>query len=341
MRRSFFSLLMALATTVVLIILGTENRGQALAAFFLAPLTNNYYLGSMISQASLLLLTGSGVCIAFSAGTFNLGGDGQAYAGGLSAALVFLLFQAVPGAGIAPVFLVIILALLGSLGASSLQGFLAGTLRNRLQIDPMISSFLVAAALVPFMDSLIIGPLRDGGGNLLAMPELESAFQIPHLSSNPRLHGGIIISLIIWSGTILWYSQSRQGFELKITGANSEFAEFLGVDVGTVARNALVVSAALHGIAGYLALVAVQHAAVIGFTAGLGWNGIAVSLVARNKLENMPFAALVFAYLSTGAKAAMIYTSFSFELSTIIQAVVFLLISVQYRSTLFTFLRPK
>ena len=328
MRKAILPLSLSVLLAVILISLGTDQVFLALRAFFIAPLSNPFYLTSMISLASLLLLSGSGISLAFSAGSFNLGGEGQSYAGGLAPAFLMLLMGSRMEAWMAP--LILLLGILTAMLVSGVQGWAAAELKNRLSIDPLISTFLLSSALLPFMDSLIIGPLRDQESNLLSMPRIPEFLRLPALPSLPRIHLGILLSLAAWAAVMLWYHHSRRGFEVKMAGANADFARFMGLPVGRLLSLVMIVSAALHGLAGFIALVGVQHAAVVGFTAGIGWNGIAVSLIGGNRLRNLPVSALIFASLITASNAAMVFTDFSFELSTVIQASVFLLISVDF-----------
>lgn len=328
MSKSLRAIGLAAGIAVALVLLGSAQPLDAIRAFFLSPIINRYYVSNMISNAAALLLSGTGVAIAFSTGAFNLGGEGQAYAGGFAAALV--LASPVFPAGAAPI--IMILALTAAILASSIQGMTSGMLQAKLGIDPLISSFLFSAALIPLMDGLLIGPLRDKTSNLLSMPPIHEHFHLPALQAMPRLHLGIIIAVAIWALIFLWYRGSRRGYEMRIVGSNPNFAQYAGLSTRALMSLSLALSAGLHGIAGFLALTGVQHAAVVGFTSGIGWNGIAVSLIGGNKLKNLPLSALVYSYLLTAGNAAMVYTDFSYELSAIIQASIFIVISIDFVS---------
>lgn len=308
---------------VILITLGTDQPLRAMNAFFLAPFSNSYYGSSLLSLSSLLLLSGLGVSIAFSSGSFNLGGEGQSYAGGLAAALILLYVPQIPG--FTP--LILLLALACAVLVAVILGWISGILKTRLNIEPLISSFLLSSAIIPLMDGLIIGPLRDQQSNLLSMPALADAYRLPALESLPRIHAGIPIAIAIWLAVVFWFRRSKLGFEFKVTGANREFAGHSGINVKRIVILGMVLSALFHAVAGFIALTAVSHAAILGFSSGIGWNGIAVSLIAGNRREMLPLGSLVFAYLITASNAAMVYTNFSFELSALIQALVFLTVT--------------
>ena len=91
----------------------------------------------------------------------------------------------------------------------------------------------------------------------------------------------------------------------------------------------LVLSGALHGLAGGLAILCTQHMAVKEFSFGMGWNGIAVSLIAKNNPLAVVPAAVFFAWLEAGAKAAMLHSDVTFEIAAIVQSVIFYLITAE------------
>ncbi len=91
----------------------------------------------------------------------------------------------------------------------------------------------------------------------------------------------------------------------------------------------MILSGALHGLGGGLAVVGTHHMALKEFTFGIGWNGIAVALIAKNHPLGVVPAALFFAYLDAGAKAAMLHSDVTFEIAAIIQSVIFYLVTAQ------------
>ena len=116
---------------------------------------------------------------------------------------------------------------------------------------------------------------------------------------------------------------------MRITGLNREFARYGGIAIAGYTVLPMAASGGLHGLAGAFFVLGTHHAAIEGFTAGLGWNGIAVALIGRNHPLLIVPAALVFAFLESGARVASLQTEFTFELGAIIQAVIFFMITAQ------------
>ncbi len=315
------ALLAALLVTVLLLVFGSPNPARALRAFFLGPFSNRYYFGNMLDGAGLLLIAGLGVSAAFRAGVFNLGGDGQIYIAGLVAAVVCL---ALPQA---PAVFGIVLALVAAVAVGMLLAGVCGLFKYLWGTDELITSFLISAAIVPSVSYLIVGPLRNQQSNLLTTERIAEQFRLLRLLPPSNLNLALLFALLLAPLAHFLLYHTVRGYELRITGLNREFARYGGIAIGAYTAVPMAISGGLHGLSGAFAVLGTHHAAIQGFTIGLGWNAIAVALIGRNHPLLIIPAALVFAYMEAGAKAAMLHTEFSFELGAIIQAVIFFMIT--------------
>lgn len=313
----------AVVVTVVLLVVGSPSPLRALRAFFWGPFSNRYYFGNMFDTAGLLLVAGLGVSAAFRAGVFNLGGDGQIYICALVTAVVCL---AIPEA---PAFVGIITAAAAAVLTGMVLGGLAGLFKYLWDTDELITSFLMSAALVPSVSYLIVGPLRNPQSNLLTTVRIAEQFRLLRILPPSDLNVSLLFALLLAPVAFFFLYYTLRGYELRITGLNREFARYGGIAVGAYTVFPMAASGGLHGLTGAFAVLGTHHAAIQGFTIGLGWNAIAVALIGRNHPLLIIPAALVFAYLEAGSKAAMLHTEFSFELGTIIQAVIFFMITAR------------
>ena len=128
----------AIALTLILIFFSSPNPGRLVRAFFLGPWSSPWFLGNTLDGIALLLVSSLGAAMAFRGGTFNLGGEGQIYIGGLTASMVLLSFRSFP----APLLLG--LAALAAVLTGGLIGGLSGLLKKTLGINELISSFLLS-----------------------------------------------------------------------------------------------------------------------------------------------------------------------------------------------------
>jgi simple sugar transport system permease protein len=315
--------LAGLALALLLLALGSAHPDRAIAAFLLAPFSNSFYLGNLLDQASLFLACALGFLAGMRMGVFNLGGEGQAYLGAIVS-----LELGLSTAGLPPL-LGVPLALLAGSAVAGLLGVLAGVVRKFLGINELITSFLLSCAILPLVDFAVAGPLRDTGGSLLATPPVPDAWQLPGLLPPSTLNAGILVLPFLSAGLLFLFRRTRTGFDARLATDSPEFALSQGVPIAGLAILGLGLSGGLHGLAGGLAVYGSYHAVYAGLTAGLGWNGIAAALIGRSSPLGAVLGSFLFAWLGTGAQATMIHTDFTFELSGLIQGVVFLLITMQ------------
>ncbi|MGM0431871.1 MAG: ABC transporter permease [Spirochaetota bacterium] len=326
--RGYLNSLIAVAAALVFIILlllsVAEDPFETLIAFMSGPFSNTYLVGNMLATAAILIIAGAGMSISFQAGLFNLGGEGQIYTAGTAAAVTGLLLP--PGIGIAG--MVAISAVGISTGA--LIAALSGYLRAKFRVHELISTFLLSSALVYLINFLIAHPLRNTSGFLQSTRKIPEAFHLSSFLEPSNLTAALPIALTAAVLLALWLYRSPPGYELRVSGSNPAFANFGRISRMKCSILPLAVSGGAFGLAGSLMVLSTQHAAIVGFTSGYGWNGIAVALIARrNPLFAIP-AGLLMAWLETGIRTAMSGTSLGFQLSTIIRGLLLLLITMQF-----------
>ena len=315
----------AFLISLLIVVILSREPVRAAYYFFIGPIISRFHAGNLLDGAALLMCTGLGISLAFRSGTFNLGGEGQSYAGALVASQIAIspLLARLPGPVGIPVLLVTAAFVGGAIAA------LSGYLRAKFDIDELITSFLVSSAMIPIIDYLVAEPLRDQSGYLLATEEIPISTRFSHLFEPSSLHAGLFIAILLAVMLSLVIRRTRLGYELRITGTNARFARYGGIKTGRFLVVGMGLSGALHGLAGGLYVVGTRYMCVQGGTFGLGWNGIAVALIAENQPLAVIPAAIIFSYLQTATKTAMLNTGFSFELSAIVQATVFFLITVK------------
>jgi ABC-type uncharacterized transport system permease subunit len=320
----------AFSAAILLLALFSGSFWDALALFFVGPFENAYYFGNMLNAAIALVLCGLGAAISFASRNFNLGGEGQIYIGAIVTTAICLSFPE-GGSLVVP----IAAAAAGSL-AGALLGSLSGALKRALGVDELISSFLVSAAVVYLGDFLIAGPLRDRASNLQATPEIPSAYQLSRIFPPSSLSTGCLVALA--AVLILYFimGRTRFGYELRICGLNRDFARCVGIDTGAYIVEPMAISGALHGLAGAALILGTYHRAMKGFSSGIGWSGMAVALIAGNAPLAVLPAALLFAYLEAGGKAVMVGADVSSEIVSVVQSVVFFLVTARALRAPFT-----
>ena len=317
------TILISFVFVVVLIVLLSRQPGQTIYYFFLGPFTNRYYFGNMLNQSVPLILTGLGISLAFKSSVFNLGGEGQAYSGALVSTVIFL---ALPGAA-GPIggFL----ALAAAIAAGSILAGLSGFFRMKWGTDELISSFLISSAVVLIINYFITGPLADPASNLLTTRIIADQYKLPIIFPPSKLNISVIFVVLIALLSYFFLFRTQWGYEMRMCGINREFALYGGINVSRYLLIPMVISGGLHGLAGGISIAGTYYKCLKGVTAGMGWNGIAVALIAKNNPLAVIPAAVFFAYLSAGAQAAMLHSDVTFEIAAVAQSIIFFLVTAQ------------
>ncbi|MDR2103466.1 MAG: ABC transporter permease [Treponema sp.] len=322
----------ALLLTIFLITANSPNPGKTLGAFFLGPWSSPWFLGNTLDSIGLLLTASLGVVLAFRGGCFNLGGEGQIYLGGLTAAVV-LLFGGKGLAGTGWSFGILCLAGLAALAAGGAMGALSGVLKKRYGANELITSFLLSSALSPAADYLISGPLRDHSGNLLATERFAGNRILPKLLPPSNLSLAFVFALALVALGYLFINRTVWGYRFRIAGSAPAFARYGGINPERGWFPAMAASGALGGLAGFFAVAGTYGVCHLNFSGGLGWNAIAVALIARNRPLALIPAALIYGWLKAGSDSALLAAGLQFETSAFIQAVVLILSTVHIRGS--------
>jgi simple sugar transport system permease protein len=319
-----------LLTIALLIVASSPNPAVPLATFFAKPFSSWWYVGNTLNMAGLLILAGAGSAFALRTGTFNLGGEAQIYAPALVTATILAQGGMAAGSGgTTATAMRFAVALVAAAGTGALLGFIPGILKSRFRITEILSSFLLSAAITPVIDYLVAGPLRDKGKNLLATPPIEGAFRLPPVATPSYFNASFFVAVAVALCAGFFLSRTRAGYRFRVAGTAPEFARFAGFPVSTASVSGMTVSGALHGLAGFFAVTGTWYACLEGFSSGMGWSALAIALIAgQNVLAVIP-AAVLYAWLETASDAAVLSTGFSFDSTSLMQAVIFLVISAQ------------
>lgn len=307
-----------------LLVFKQEAPLESLYDFFIMPFTNSFYFGNLLDTATLILLSAIAFLIPTKLGFFNLGGEGVCYLSALVSVQFALQFS-----NMAQPWGIILGCTLAFLISASL-GFISAVLKLYFKINELISTYLISAAIIPLLDYAVAEIFRDENGSLLATPYIESSWQLKKFLEPSSLNISIFIVLLIAFAVLIMLNFTRQGYEIKITGDNADFAFSQGIKLPKVFIRTVSLSTGLYGLVGAFIVYGSQHYVYSGITAGLGWSGISAALIGQSNPLGAIFGAFIFAWIDAGSKTSMIHSNFSFDLSSIIQGVIFLLITLNF-----------
>lgn len=325
---SLLIVLIALFGVILLSFLLSKTPIRTLRYFFLGPLQNTYYFGNMLNGAIPLIFGGLGVSLAMKSGNLNLGGEGQIYSGALTTTLCAIYLAPLGMAG------AILALFIGASVAGALAGF-SGFLRMKWSTSELITSFLLSNAVVLVVNYLIAGPFMDPSTSLIATRKIPESFQLSVLLPPSSLSSALFFAIIAVVTVHVYLYKTKSGYGLRMTGLNSRFAKYGGINTKKFIVLPMFLSGFLYGLGGGFAIYGTYFSSIKGFSVGMGWNGLAVALIAKSKPSAVIPAALFFAYIEAGARSAMLYSDVTFEIAAIVQSIVFFLISSEVLLTLF------
>lgn len=302
---------LSLFILVILAFLLSNEPLETLKAIFLGPFSNLYFFGNTINSMIPLIFGGLGILIALRCGLMNLGGEGQIYAGALATTMVSLNFMHLG-------FLSIIIGLISGFIVAALISGISGFFKIKWNTNEMITTYLSSAIVIFITNYLISSPFKDPQTNLIATPKI--LYMLRPILNPSQLTTGIFYSII---GVIIinhYLNKTRLGYECRLVGYNKEFARYGGISINKTYMIAMLISGGLHGLAGGFAIVGTYGTAIKSFSSGMGWNSIAISLIALNNPIGIIPAAFFFAWLNQGTLIAMQTTNITSDITLIVQS---------------------
>jgi general nucleoside transport system permease protein len=253
-----------------------------------------------LTRATPLILTGLSAAVAFKARLFNIGAEGQLYAGALAAVAVGGMHG---GLGVelhTGLHFVLMVATAALAGAMLL--LVPALLKTQLGVDEVVTTLLLNFVVLLFVGAMLDGPMKDPSA--LGWPQsvaLNSELELSKLIAQTRLHTGLLwgvaLSLLIWA--LLRYSHF--GFALRASGANAQAAAFAGVPVARTTVLVALLSGALAGLAGALEVAGRTSYVTLDMSPGYGYSGIVVAMLAALNPLGVLAASVLISGVQVGA----------------------------------------
>lgn len=298
--------------------------------------------------ATNFVFTGLAVAIAFHAGLFNIGAEGQAYIGGLGLTLVCLYL------GELPFILVLPLAVLASAAFGAFWGFIPGWLQARrgshIVITTIMFNFIAASIMTYLLVYVLIRPGSSSPETVTFapgawMPQLwqigrEIGLDLPRTPLNLAFFWALLCALGFW----LFLTKTRAGFELRVVGRTVQAAVYAGISPARWQMIAMALSGALASFIALNEVMGSHHRLLLNFTGGYGFVGIAVALMGRNHAIGIILAAILFGALyQGGSELAFDMPAITKDMVVVVQGLVILFAGALehfFRPTLERLFRP-
>ena len=288
--------LLALAFAALPIAIAGAPVGEAYGAMLSGALGSRFALAETLTRAAPLILTGLAAAVAFRARLYNIGMEGQLYAGALATVAVG------SGALALPASLLLPLVLVTGAAAGALLMLGPTLLKVRFGVDEVVTTLLLNFIVLLFVSMMLEGPMQDplGMGWPQSAPVVDAA-TLPGLLPRTRLHVGLLIALAAVVLIQVLMSRTVWGFETRAVGANPHAARFAGMSVPGVMLRVGLLSGALAGLAGVGEVAGLKGYLTQDLSPGYGYSGIVVAMLAGLSPVGVVFAALFVAAVFVGA----------------------------------------
>lgn len=284
--------------TVPFLLMAGVNPFTAYARFLFVPLTSRFGLLEVGVASIPLLFTGAAVALAFRAGYWNIGAEGQLLLGAVAAAGIGARVESLSS----PLALALVIG--GGALAGAIWALVPALLRVHFDIDEVVTTLLLNPVALLVVEGLLNGPWRDPVTRFPESPRIAASAEMPVLVPGSRIHLGFLIGLVIIAGLGFALSRTRAGLELKAVGLSPVAARFGGINVARTLVAAALVSGAIAGLGGAGEVAGIQYRLTGGLSAGFGYTGIVVATLGGLRMGGVALVALLLGDLTVGASSA-------------------------------------
>jgi general nucleoside transport system permease protein len=320
--RTCIVVLIALVLAFLIIALVSNQPLSTIWIFLIQPISSISNIGNVIEMSIPLMFTGLSVLLLFRTSMFNLGAEGLFYFSGLLAAVIAIHFTM--NAFFHPILAIVVAGVAGAILSA-----IPGILKAKWNADVLVTSLMFNSILFGVGLYFLNYQLRDVKAFANVSIKFEPTALLADIIPGTRIHTGLIIVLLLIIATHYFMFHTKWGYELRMTGANREFAEYSGIKTAKVIIYVHILAGFIAGMGGAVEVLGMYTRFEWTRLPGYGLDGALVALLAKNNPISVIGAALFLAYIRIGADQMSIVSDVPAEIISIIQAVLILLISAE------------
>lgn len=312
------SIVAALAVGALVLALAGYNVGSAYGALWNGVFGNTRNIGEAFLRATPLVLIGAGIAVAFRAGIWNIGAEGQFYLGAIGATFVGLHVANLPPLVAIP------LAIAAGFLLGGFWAGIAGWLKVRLGLNEVVTTIMLNYIALGIVSFLITGPMMEA---IRANPQTDliaASVVLPRIWLPTRVHLGFVLAIVVACLLAFILFRTPWGYAIRAVGYNQKAARYAGINVGRQFVMAMVLSGGASGIAGAVEVMGVTGRLYANLSPGYGFQGIAVSLLANNNPLGVILSGWLFGALGSGSQMMQLTAGIPDVMIYILQGLVIL-----------------
>jgi general nucleoside transport system permease protein len=280
-----------------------------------------YPITESLSTVTPYILAGLAVAVGFKCGLFNIGAEGQFGIGALCSAFVGYSFHNLPW------YIHLPLALLGGAAGGALWGAIPGYLKGLTGAHEVVVTIMMNYISYSLSNWLLNGPMKAPGFRPLT-PVIDNSAMLPRFFPDPlRFNWGFILALVVAVFVYWLLFKTTLGFEIRAVGANPDGARYAGMNITKNFVIAMTISGGLAGLAGATQVLGVDHWVGQGFSAGYGFDSIAIALLGQSHPLGVVLSAFLWGTLRSGATNMQFAAGVPIEIISIIQGLVIVFVA--------------
>lgn len=287
------AIIIGLILSALMIFFLRQNPVEVFSAAFSRIFSDKYTFGEIFVKATPLVFTALSFAFTYKANLFNIGAQGQFYAGCIAAVSISLALG-----GKIPLFLLILIVLVASFLSGGLIGALIGICKAKFNANEFLVSMMSTYVVQAFMDFLLRTVLRETKAEYIQTDPISQAAFLPGIVPGTRIHLGTLLALVtailVW---VLLY-KTPLGFRIRAVGNNPSACEHSGIRSKRIFVVAFFISGALAGMAGLTEINGVQHMLLQNFNSSIGSFGIGIAILANGHPIGIIFSSVLFGFLN-------------------------------------------
>lgn len=316
------SVIISLVIGCMLILMISDNPIVAIKSLFVLPLSNKFYIATLLGKAVPLILLGLSASVTFQADYFNMGAQGQFYVGAFAAVVASIYIKGLPAVAH------IIVVMLAGMIVAMIWALIAGFLKATLNISEIVVTLMLNYSATLLTGGMLTAGLRDPeSSSALRSKYIPEAIELENISEHVMVNWGLLISLVVVYAVYVYLYKTSLGYKARLVGKNRMFAQYGGINISSTILSSFAISGAIAGLSGAIEILAIHHTFFDDFASSAGGDGLMVALLASSNPIGVVFAGLFFAYIKTGSQIMQQNTAITRDFALIIQAVTIMLIS--------------
>lgn len=314
----FAAIPIALGIGAIILLIAGYNPIEAYTAMWQGAFKDRAAVTEVLIKATPLIFIGAGLAVAFRCSIWNIGAEGQFYAGAVAATATGIYL------GDLPSFILVPLVLMAGVASGALWGMLAAFMKNRFGANEVVTTIMLNYVAIYLTGWLVTGPMIETKGLFAQTAKISESAWLWRFLPPTRLHIGFIIALLVAVALYILIFKTSLGYTIRAVGINPDAARYAGINVKQKTLLAMAISGGAAGLGGAVEVSAISYRLYQLISPGYGFDGIAVSLLVNNNPLGVIFSGILFGALRSGAEVMQMNAKVPSVLVYLIQGLVIL-----------------